>query len=300
MNRLKALLLLATLTALVVWAGQLVGGTSGMVLALAFAGVMNLGAWWWSDRLVLRLHGAREISEAAAPELYGIVRVLAERARLPMPRVYLIGEDAPNAFATGRSPQRAAVAVTEGLLHRLDRSEIAGVLAHELAHVRNRDTLVMTVAATLAGAVSMLANLGQWALLLGAGGRGTDDVDEAPSPVFGLLGVLVAPFAAMLVQLAISRSREFQADEAGARLTRDPRALASALRKIDAWSRQVSLAAGTPATAHLFIVNPFAGGGLLRLFSTHPSTDARVARLLAMEREGRSWPLSPSWDHTVV
>jgi heat shock protein HtpX len=284
MNRFKALILLATLTALVVWAGQLVGGTTGMIAALAFAGVMNLGAWWWSDRLVLRMHGAREISEAAAPELYGVVRALAQRARIPMPRVYLIAEDAPNAFATGRSPERAAVAVTEGLLHRLDRSEIAGVLAHELAHVKNRDTLVMTVAATLAGAVSMLASLGQWALLLG-GGR-AEDGDEAPSPAFGLLGVLVAPFAAMLVQMAISRSREFLADEAGARLTRDPRALASALRKIEAWSREVSLSAGTPATAHLFIVNPFTGGGLLRLFSTHPSTDARVARLLAMEREG--------------
>jgi heat shock protein HtpX len=261
MNRLKALILLATLTALVVWAGQLVGGTTGMVLALAFAGVMNLGAWWWSDRLVLRMYGAHEISEAAAPE------------------------DAPNAFATGRSLQRAAVAVTEGLLQRLDRSEIAGVLAHELAHVRNRDTLVMTVAATLAGAVSMLANLGQWALLLGAG-RSSEDGEEGSSPAFGLLGVLVAPFAAMLVQMAISRSREFLADEAGARLTRDPRALASALRKIEAWSREVSLSAGAPATAHLFIVNPFTGGGLLRLFSTHPPTEARVARLLAMEREG--------------
>ena len=258
--------------------------STGMILALAFAGVMNLGAWWWSDRLVLRMHGAREISEAAAPELYGIVRAVAQRADIPMPRVYIIPEDAPNAFATGRSPQRAAVAVTEGLLHRLDWSEIAGVLAHELAHVRNRDTLVMTVAATLAGAVSMLANLGQWTLLLG-GGRGAEDGDEAPSPALGLLGVLVAPFAAMLVQMAISRSREFLADEAGARLTRDPRALASALRKIEAWSPEVSLSAGTPATAHLFIVNPFAGGGLLRLFRTHPSTDARVARLLAMERE---------------
>jgi heat shock protein HtpX len=285
MNRLKALILLATLTALVVWAGQLVGGTSGMILALAFAGVMNLGAWWWSDRLVLRMYGAREISEPAAPELYSIVRALALRARIPMPRVYIIAEDAPNAFATGRSPQHAAVAVTEGLLRRLDRAEIAGVLAHELAHVKNRDTLVMTVAATLAGAVSMLANLGQWALLLGSG-RASEDGDEAPNPAFGLLGVLVAPFAAMLVQMAISRAREFLADEAGARLTRDPRARAGARPKIEAWSREVSLSSGTPATAHLFIVNPFTGGGLLRLFSTHPSTDARVARLLAMEREG--------------
>jgi heat shock protein HtpX len=284
MNRLKTVVLLATLTALVLWAGQTLGGQAGFVLALVVAGAMNVGAWWWSDRLVLSMYRARPVTPAEAPELDAVVRELALRAGIPMPRLYVIPEDAPNAFATGRGPEHAAVAVTEGLLRLLDRREVAGVLAHELAHVKHRDTLVMTVAATLAGAVSMLANLGQWALLFG--GRSSDEGDEAPHPAAGLLGVLVAPFAAMLVQAAISRSREFLADEGGARLTRDPRALASALTKLDAWSRRVPMGAGSPATAHLFIVNPFTGGGLLRMFSTHPSTEARVTRLLALERTG--------------
>jgi heat shock protein HtpX len=282
MNRLKTVVLLATLTALVLWAGQTLGGQAGFVLALVVAGAMNVGAWWWSDRLVLSMYRARPVTPAEAPELDAVVRELALRAGIPMPRLYVIPEDAPNAFATGRGPEHAAVAVTEGLLRLLDRREVAGVLAHELAHVKHRDTLVMTVAATLAGAVSMLANLGQWTLLFG--GRSSDEGDEAPHPAAGLLGVLVAPFAAMLVQAAISRSREFLADEGGARLTRDPRALASALTKLDAWSRRVPMGAGSPATAHLFIVNPFTGGGLLRMFSTHPSTEARVTRLLALER----------------
>jgi heat shock protein HtpX len=285
MNRLKSLVLLATLTALLVWAGQALGGQTGLVAALIMAGFMNIGAWWFSDRLVLGMYRATPVTEAEAPELHGIVRTLAHRADIPMPRVYVIPEEAPNAFATGRSPQHAAVAVTEGLLRVLDRREIAGVLAHELAHVKHRDTLVMTVAATLAGAISMLASLGQWGLLLG-GGRNSEESEDAPHPAAGLLGILVAPFAAMLVQMAISRSREFLADEGGARLTGDPRALASALSKLDAWRREVTMTTGTPATAHLFIVNPFAGGGWLSLFSTHPSTEARVARLLALERDG--------------
>jgi heat shock protein HtpX len=284
MNRLKTVVLLATLTALLLWAGQALGGQAGFVIALVMAGVMNLGAWWWSDRLVLAMYRAQPVAETDAPELHAIVRELTLRAGIPMPRLYVIPEDAPNAFATGRSPGHAAVAVTEGLLRVLDRREVAGVLAHELAHVKHRDTLVMTVAATLAGAISMLASLGQWALLFGS--RSSDDGEEGSHPVAGLLGVLVAPFAAMLVQAAISRSREFLADEGGARLTRDPRALADALTKLDAHSRAVPLSAGSPATAHLFIVNPFTGGGLVRLFSTHPSTEARVARLLALERTG--------------
>jgi heat shock protein HtpX len=284
MNRLKTVVLLATLTALLLWAGQALGGQTGLVLALGLTGLMNLGAWWWSDRLVLAMYRARPVSPAEAPGLTAIVRELAGRAGIPMPRLYVIPEAAPNAFATGRGPAHAAVAVTEGLLRTLDRREVAGVLAHELAHVKQRDTLVMSVAATLAGAISMLANLGQWALLLG--GRSSDEGEHAPHPAAGLLGVLVAPFAAMLVQAAISRSREFLADEGGARLTRDPRALASALRKLEAWSREVPMSAGSPATAHLFIVNPFTGGGLGRLFSTHPPTEARVARLLALERAG--------------
>jgi heat shock protein HtpX len=284
MNRLKTVVLLATLTALLLWAGQALGGETGLVLAVVAAGAMNLGAWWWSDRLVLAMYRARPVGPQDAPELHAIVRELALRARIPMPRLYVIPEEAPNAFATGRGPAHAAVAVTEGLLQVLDRREVAGVIAHELAHVKHRDTLVMTVAATLAGAISMLANLGQWTLLLG--GRSSGEGEDAPHPAAGLLGVLVAPFAAMLVQAAISRSREFLADEGGARLTRDPRALASALTKLDAWSRRVPMGAGSPATAHLFIVNPFTGGGLLRLFSTHPSTEARVARLLTLERTG--------------
>jgi heat shock protein HtpX len=284
MNRLKTVVLLATLTALLLWAGQALGGQAGLVIALLFAGAMNLGAWWWSDRLVLAMYRAEPVGPAQAPELHAIVRDLSLRAGIPMPRLYVIPESAPNAFATGRGPANAAVAVTEGLLEALDRREVAGVLAHELAHVKHRDTLVMTVAATLAGAISMLANLGQLALLFG--GRSSDEAEDAPHPAAGLLGVLVAPFAAMLVQAAISRSREFLADEGGARLTRDPGALASALTKLEAWSRQVPMGAGTPATAHLFIVNPFTGGGLLRMFSTHPSTEARVARLLALERAG--------------
>jgi len=282
MNRLKTVALLATLTAVLLWAGHLVAGQAGLLTALAFATVMNVGAWWWSDSLVLAMYRARPISPEDAPALVAIVGDLARRAQIPMPRVYVIPEHAPNAFATGRNPAHAAIAVTEGLLQVLDRREVAGVLAHELAHVKHRDTLIMTVAATLAGALSMLASLGQWGLLLG--GRSADADEDAPHPGLGLLGVIVAPFAAMLVQTAISRSREFLADEGGARLTGDPRALANALTKLDAWSARVAMGTGSPASAHLFIVNPFSGGGLLRLFSTHPSTEARVARLLALER----------------
>lgn len=242
MNRLKTVMLLATLTALFLWIGHALAGQAGLVTALLFAGLMNFGAYWWSDRIVLRMHGAREIAEADAPELHGIVRNLARRGRLPMPRVYVIPQQAPNAFATGRNPDHAAIAVTDGLLQLVTREELEGVIAHELGHVRNRDTLVMTVTATIAGAVSMLANLAHWGLLFG-GGRSTEDGENGAHPVA---------------------------------------ALASALRKLDAWSQQVPMAAGSPATAHLFIVNPFAGGGMLRLFSTHPPTEARVERLLAM------------------
>ena len=285
MSRMKTAMLLATLTALFLWAGQALGGESGLMTALLFAGLMNFGAYWWSDKLVLRMYRAQEVTAAEAPGLHGLVRELAMRAGLPMPRVYLIPEDAPNAFATGRNPQHAAVAVTEGLMRLLDRDELAGVLAHELGHVKNRDTLVMTVAATIAGAVSMLASMAHWGMIFG-GGRSSDEGDEGGHPAAGLLGVILAPIAAMLIQMAISRSREFVADEAGARVSGDPLALANALLKIEAWSRQMPMTAGTPATAHLFIINPFTGGGLVRLFSTHPSTEQRVERLRAMARTG--------------
>ena len=284
MNRMKTAMLLAALTALMLYAGQALGGGNGFVLAVILAGAMNFGAYWWSDKIVLRMYGAHEVTEAQAPELVGMVRHLARRADLPMPRVYITPQEAPNAFATGRNPQHGAVAVTEGIMRLLDREELAGVIAHELGHIKNRDTLIMTVSATIAGAVSTLANMAQWALIFG-GGR-SEDGEEGTHPLAGLVGIFLAPLAARLIQMAISRSREYLADEAGAVISRSPRALASALRKLEAWSRQVPMTAGSPATAHLFIVNPFAGGGLLRLFSTHPATEERVARLLAMARQG--------------
>ena len=283
---MKTVVLLATLTAVLVWAGDTLGGQTGLVTALVLAGVMNFGAYWWSDRLILRMFGAQEVTEREAPALHQLVRDLALRGGIPVPRVYVIPEAAPNAFATGRNPQHAAVAVTEGLMRVLDREELEGVIAHELGHVKNRDTLIMTVAATIAGAVSMLAQLGHMAFLFG-GSRSSDEREEGGShPLAALLGIIVAPIAAVLIQAAISRSREFLADEAGARLSRNPRALASALKKIEALSRTRPMTAGSPATAHLFIVNPFSGGGVLRLFSTHPSTEQRVARLEIMAREG--------------
>lgn len=282
MNRMKTLMLLATLTALLLWAGHALAGQGGLMMALVFAGLMNFGAYWWSDKIVLRMYRAQEVNEAQAPALYNLVRNLVQRAGLPMPKVYLIPETAPNAFATGRNPEHAAVAVTEGLMALLNHEELAGVIAHELAHVKNRDTLIMTLTATIAGAVSMLASLAQWGLIF-SGGRSSND-DERGHPLAGLLGIILAPIAAMLIQLAISRSREFLADETGARLSRDPLALASALRRIETRSQQVPLSAGSPATAHLFIINPFSGGGLTRLFATHPSTEERVRRLEAMAR----------------
>jgi heat shock protein HtpX len=285
MNRTRTLLLMAALTALFLWAGHAFGGQGGLVLALGLAIIMNFGTYWFSDRIVLRMHGAQEVPEHAAPGLHQMVRTLAMRANMPAPKLYVIDEESPNAFATGRDPAHAAVAVTRGLLRVLDREEVEGVLAHELAHVRNRDTLVMAIAATLAGALGTLANMAMWAGMFGGNSREGDGESE-PGPFAGLLGVLVAPFAAMLIQMAISRSREFVADEYGARLSGNPAALATALKKIEAVSHRVPMDAGSPATAHMFIVNPFAGGGLSHLFSTHPNTEARVSRLMEMHRNG--------------
>jgi heat shock protein HtpX len=236
------------------------------------------------------MYGAQPVTEAEAPELYSIVRHLARRSAIPLPKIYLIPEAAPNAFATGRNPHHAAVAVTDGLMRLLDREELAGVIAHELGHVKNRDTLIMTVAATIAGAVSMLANIASWGLIFGCGQ--SSDEEDGTHPVAGLLGILLAPFAAMLIQTAISRSREFLADETGAQHAGNPLALASALRKIEAWSQQVPMAAGSPATAHLFIINPFSGGGMLRLFSTHPPTAERITRLEGLSRAIKHQPFS--------
>jgi heat shock protein HtpX len=284
MNRTKTLILLAALTALLLWAGQAMAGQAGLIIALVVAIALNFGSYWFSDKIVLRMYGAQEVDETTAGPLCAMVGELAAGASVATPRVYLIPEEAPNAFATGRNPQHAAVAVTEGLLRTLNHRELAGVIAHELSHVKNRDTFVMTVVATIAGALSMLVNTAMWSLMLG-GSRSSDDERDS-SPLAGLLAVILAPILAVVIQMAISRSREFLADECGARITGDPLGLASALRKIEAISRNTPIEAGSPATAHLFIVNPFSGGVLVRLFSTHPSTEARIQRLQAISGMG--------------
>ena len=286
MNRLRTTILLAVLTALVVWIGQMFGGPNGAVLALIFAGVMNFFSYWFSDKIVLRMYGAQEISQNDDPELFDIVRELTVKDGLPMPRVYIIPEETPNAFATGRNPEHAAVAVTQGIRRILDRRELTGVLGHELSHVKHRDILVSSIAATLAGAISYLAHMAQWAAIFGGGSR---DREEGGGNMFSLLFMMiVAPIAAMLIQMAVSRSREYMADEGGAKLTKDPLALASALRKLQMGVQnipmQVSDATAT-STAHMFIVNPLSGGGIASLFSTHPPMEERIARLEAMARD---------------
>ncbi|MBI2163790.1 MAG: zinc metalloprotease HtpX [candidate division NC10 bacterium] len=279
-NAIKTTALLAALTVLFILVGGMIGGEQGMVVALLLAGVMNFAAYWWSDRIVLRMYGAQEVTEAEAPEFVGVVRRLAQRARLPMPRVYIIPTETPNAFATGRNPEHAAVAATEGILRILTPDELEGVMAHELAHVRNRDILISTIAATLAGAVMVLARIAQFSAFFG-GGRSSEE-DEGGGGIVGLIVLAVlAPLAAMLVQMAISRSREYQADAAGAQISRKPRALADALEKLEQAAQAMPMDAH-PSTAHLFIVNPLSGGSLLRLFSTHPPVEERVARLRAM------------------
>ena len=283
MNYFKTALLLAALTGFVLVAGYLLGGPSGLVIALVAALGMNLFAYWNSDKMVLRMGNAQEVGPNEAPELYGIVQGLAERAGLPMPRVYIIDEEQPNAFATGRNPENAAVAATTGLLRYLSREEIAGVMAHELSHVRHRDTLIMTVAATLAGALGMLASFGG---LMG-GGR---DSEGRPlvNPVVAIAAMILAPMAAMLVQMAISRGREYEADRMGAEICGQPQWLASALAKLHAGTQQIpnQAAEANPATAHMYIANPLSAGGLRSLFSTHPPMEERIARLEAMAGVG--------------
>jgi heat shock protein HtpX len=251
-----------------------------MVMAFGLAVLMNFGAYWFSDKIVLRMYGAKEVSEAEAPQLHGVVRRLSLAAGLPMPKVYLIPTDSPNAFATGRNPEHAAVAVTEGILRMLSPDELEGVLAHEMAHVRNRDILVGTMAATLAGAVMMLARFAQFAAIFGGGGRDRDE--EGGGGIVGMLFMaIVAPIGAMLIQMAVSRSREYLADETGAKFCGKPLSLARALEKISGISREVPMDA-TPATAHMFIVSPLTGKGVLSLFSTHPPVEKRVERLRSL------------------
>jgi len=278
MNNIKTLFLLVTLTLILVWAGGALGGKQGMTMALIFALAMNFFAYWFSDKIVLRMYGAKQVSEAEAPELYGIVRRLAQKAEMPMPKVYMIDADQPNAFATGRNPRHAAVAVTTGIMRILSNEELQGVIGHELSHVRHRDILVSTIAATIAGAISYLAQMAQWAMIFG-GHRG--DNEEGGSPIAALVMMIVGPIAALIVQMAISRSREYAADEGGARLAGNPRYLAGALRKLYMASQKIPMHAN-PATSHMFIVNPLSGGGLLKLFSTHPPIEERIARLEAM------------------
>lgn len=278
MSTLRTALLMTVLTLLLVFVGRALGGQGGMVIALVMATVMNFGAYWFSDRVVLSMYSAREVNEREAPQLNSMVRELALRAALPMPRVYIIESDTPNAFATGRNPEHAAVAVTTGILRILDRNELMGVLAHELAHVKHRDILIGTIAATFAGAIGMLASMAQWGAILG-GGR---DDEEGGGGIFGtIIFSIVASIAATLVQLAISRSREYLADEGGARLVGEPRYLANALHKLHHGVERFPMHAN-PATAHMFIVNPLRGDGVMQLFSTHPPMEERIKRLMDM------------------
>jgi len=280
MNTLKTTFLMALLTVVLVTLGGALGGQGGMGIALVMAAGMNFFSYWFSDKMVLSMYGAQEITEADDPRFYGMVRRLALQAGLPMPKVYLMDTDTPNAFATGRNPEHAAVAATTGILRLLNDDELEGVMAHELAHVKNRDILIQTVAATFAGAITYLAHMAQFAAMFG-GGRHDDDEGGG---IFGtLLMAILAPIAAMLVQMAISRSREYGADAGGASICGHPLSLANALRKLEMGNERIPMDA-TPATAHMFIVNPLIGGGLMSLFSTHPPMAERIARLEEMAR----------------
>jgi heat shock protein HtpX len=282
-NTFKTVLLLTALTVILILGGRLIAGTSGMIVMFVLALGMNFVSYWFSDKIALKMAGAHEVSESEAPELHSVVSNLAMYARLPKPRVYVIDSDSPNAFATGRDPAHAAVAVTSGILRVLNRTELEAVLAHELGHVRNRDTLIMTVAAALAGTITMLAHVGQIALIFGGFGGRSDDREGGGigDLVVGMLMIILAPIAATLIQLAISRSREFEADATGAQISGQPLALADALEKIDdmAHARPMQVPA---SAAHLFIVNPLGGKGFENLFRTHPTTEERVSRLRAM------------------
>jgi len=282
-NSFKTAILLSGLTALILIVGQVLGGRQGLIIAFVLALIMNGGSYWFSDKIVLSLYRARELKYEDAPELHRIVESLSNRAGIPKPRVYLIPSQNPNAFATGRNPDHAVVAVTEGILRLLNTEELEGVLAHELSHVKNRDILIGSIAATLAGVIMVLASMARWAALFGGFGRGDD---EDGGGILGLIAMsILAPVAAMLIQFAISRSREYQADSSAARLSKNPLGLAKALEKLSLASEKRPLQAHSPAaqaTAHMFIVNPLSGRSLAGLFSTHPSTEERIKRLRAM------------------
>jgi len=286
MNQFKTFFLMLVLTVLFILVGTAIGGRSGAVYAFFFAALMNFFTYWFSDKIVLRMYGAKEVSQSEAPELYGIVAELTSKASLPMPKVYTMENDTPNAFATGRNPQHAAVAVTTGILRILSRDELMGVIGHELSHIQHRDILISTIAATMAGAISVLASMARWGAMFGGFGRSDDEEGGGGGNILVVLFVSIfASIAAMLIQLAISRSREYLADEGGAHLAH-PLSLAKALQKLEIASQRVPMDAN-PSTAHMFIVNPLRGGGVLSLFSTHPPIEERVARLEEMARTGR-------------
>jgi heat shock protein HtpX len=281
MNTTKTIVLMVGLTVLLVFLGGAFGGRQGMIFAFIFALATNMISYWFSDKIVLRMYGAQEATEAEAPMLWGVTHDLALKMNMPMPKVYLIPSESPNAFATGRNPKHAAVAATQGILRMLTREELEGVMAHELGHVRNRDILIGTIAAAIAGAISMLAYMAQWAMIFGGFGGRRDDDEGSGGLIGGILMIILAPIAAALIQMAISRSREYEADATGARICGNPLWLANALRKLQAGSQRVPLNAN-PATAHMFIVNPLRGGGFGSLFSTHPPLEDRIARLESM------------------
>jgi heat shock protein HtpX len=284
-NQIRTTILLAVMTALILWIGQLFGGRQGMIIALLLAAGMNFFSYWYSDKIVLKMYHAQEVSPQQAPELYEMVQTLSHNAGLPMPKVYIIPKEAPNAFATGRNPEHAVVAVTQGLLNIMDRDEVMGVLAHEMAHVKNRDILIGSIAATMAGAIMVLASMARWSAIFGGGGSSDD---EGGGGAIGLIAMsLLAPFAAMIIQMAISRSREYLADSTGAGFAETPEGLARALDKLGRYSKKVPMNAN-PSTAHMFIVNPLSGRSLMSLFSTHPPLEERIARL-----RGNSKPSSP-------
>ncbi len=275
-NQIRTTILLAVMTALILWIGQLFGGRQGMIIALLLAAGMNFFSYWYSDKIVLKMYRAQEASPQQAPELYEMVQTLSRKAGLPMPKLFIIPKEAPNAFATGRNPEHAVVAVTQGLLNLMDRDEVTGVLAHEMAHVKNRDILIGSIAATMAGAIMVLASMARWTAIFGGGGSSDD---EGGRGAVGLIAMsLLAPFAAMIIQMAISRSREYLADSTGAGFAGTPKALARALDKLGRYSKKLPMNAN-PSTAHMFIVNPLSGRSLMSLFSTHPPLEERIARL---------------------
>ena len=287
-NQIKTALLLAVMTVFIVFIGQLLGGRHGMVLAFILAAGMNFFSYWFSDKIVLKMYRAREISPQQAPELYTLVEELTRKAGLPMPKVYIIPQESPNAFATGRNPENAVVAITEGLLNMMSKDELQGVIAHELAHVKNRDILIGTIAATMAGAVMILANIARWSAFFGGTG---DDSDEGGLGILGVIVVsILAPIAAVVIQMAVSRSREYLADSTGSTFTGNPEGLAGALEKLGAYSRRLPMNA-SPQTAHMFIVNPLSGKSMMQLFSTHPPLEDRIAKLRG-NRGSRNHPTS--------